>query len=646
MNLGSLKEYLHGRLFWMMFIAISVGTAVLSMIAIYLTLFSFNTLHNDIGMKLKQGQITVQQTLNDNLQQISRSVKNTEQNASTALSHYLTNSIQGELEITGHTLQESLSQTAEALADMLAAVSIEPILRQNFSTLINHVKVANSNDQVVYTVYYRPDGRPYTRYLDRKKSRVQELLSKGQGRSPLDKLLQAAGNDDEILEISRNIEFDGKVIGTVKLGICLRLINRRVAQQEKRFDQLIVDSSTKVNEILGKEARILADHLNKNFDMVNQQNSGMVINTGTAIVETADKLMWTQSIAMATAGFLILILLSGYLILRVIKPINQLRCTMQDISEGDGDLTQRLEVSGSDELAQVAKAFNLFIERIHEILLQASHSTDQVATAAESLLGIAKQNSVSVNTQSSEIQQVATSVTEMTATVKEIANSAESAATSANEVDKEAEIGKQVMHETMRVISHLADEVQTAAEVINQLELDGKAIGSVLDVIRGIAEQTNLLALNAAIEAARAGEQGRGFAVVADEVRTLASRTQESTQEIQVIIKTLQSGTHSAVQVMNGGLNTAKQTVDKVSQAGGSLDNIVQSVSTITQMNSQIARAAEEHTAVAEQIDQAVVHISDLSDKAATGTHQTAEESEVLARLSEELRNLVGQFKL
>jgi methyl-accepting chemotaxis protein len=220
------------------------------------------------------------------------------------------------------------------------------------------------------------------------------------------------------------------------------------------------------------------------------------------------------------------------------------------------------------------------------------------------------------------------------------------AASAAREANSEAEGGKEAMNETVKAIDSMATEVTIAAEAINKLEAESESIGSVLNVIRGIADQTNLLALNAAIEAARAGDQGRGFAVVADEVRTLAQRTQESTGEIHDIIENLQSGTRQAAQVMNNGLAAAKQTVATADRTGESLNNIVQSISTITDMNTQIATASEQHTTVAEEIDRNVVKISDISEAAAEGSNKTAGKSQELSQLGDELKAMVAQFKL
>jgi methyl-accepting chemotaxis protein len=235
---------------------------------------------------------------------------------------------------------------------------------------------------------------------------------------------------------------------------------------------------------------------------------------------------------------------------------------------------------------------------------------------------------------------------QMTATVQEVASHAARAAESARQADEEAQDGKRIMQQTLNAMDTLANEVENAAGVIHSLEKESEEIGSVLDVIRGIAEQTNLLALNAAIEAARAGEQGRGFAVVADEVRTLASRTQASTQEIQNMIERLQAGANNAVKAMEAGQTQARKGVEQASLAGASLETITQSVTTISDMNMQIASAAEEQSSVADEINRNIATISQSADNTAHGSQQTAIAGDELARLAAELRELVGHFKV
>ncbi|NIA02649.1 MAG: methyl-accepting chemotaxis protein, partial [Planctomycetia bacterium] len=251
-----------------------------------------------------------------------------------------------------------------------------------------------------------------------------------------------------------------------------------------------------------------------------------------------------------------------------------------------------------------------------------------------------------VDKQQAETGQVATAMNEMTTTVQEVACNATQTAEAANKANTETDSGRQIVTKTIESITELASEVETAAITIQQLESDSENIDSVVDVIRGISEQTNLLALNAAIEAARAGEQGRGFAVVADEVRTLASRTQESTLEIQSMIESLQTGAARAVEVMEQGRNKAQGSVENAARAGESLNVITSTVATISDMNTQIASAAEEQTAVAEEINRNIANISLLGDQTSEGARQTAASSEEMAQLAVQLQGLVGQFKV
>ncbi len=321
---------------------------------------------------------------------------------------------------------------------------------------------------------------------------------------------------------------------------------------------------------------------------------------------------------------------------------------LDDASErlAQGDLTTRLVLQSHDEMGSIARSFNHMAERFSELVSQALDSARHVATSAEELSAVTEQTTQGVTAQQGETEQVATAIHEMSVTVQEVARNAASAAEATRKAQKEADDGQQVVNHAVDTIHRLAGEIEQAVQVINELERSSAEIGSVLDVIQTIAEQTNLLALNAAIEAARAGEQGRGFAVVADEVRTLASRTQESTKEIQSIISRLQGGAHNAVQVMEQTVEHTREGVDSVGHAGKSLRSIIDAVNVISEMNMQIASAAEQQSSVADEINRNVANISLVSEQTAAGATQTASSSAELAQLAEELNRLIGQFRV
>lgn len=330
----------------------------------------------------------------------------------------------------------------------------------------------------------------------------------------------------------------------------------------------------------------------------------------------------------------------------IVSPLQVALDAMSDIVGGEGDLTRRLDDTNKDEIGKLANGFNMFASVVHHIIKEILGYTEQLSRSADRLTVVTEETSRGADQQQTQTDEVVAAVNELAATGQEVARNTSEAAEAAQHAEDASSQGRNVVGKTIDAIESLAGDVEGASEVINRLDADSKAIGGVLDVIRGIAEQTNLLALNAAIEAARAGEQGRGFAVVADEVRTLASRTQESTSEIQTMIERLQSGAQEAVNVMDASKERANSTVEQAVQAGASLQTISDAVSVINDMNVQIATAAEEQNAVAENINQSVVNISGITEQTAAGAQQTASASNELNELAEHLTGMVKQFKV
>tara|TARA_R110001583_G_scaffold21964_7_gene82900 strand:- start:2602 stop:4620 length:2019 start_codon:yes stop_codon:yes gene_type:complete len=339
-------------------------------------------------------------------------------------------------------------------------------------------------------------------------------------------------------------------------------------------------------------------------------------------------------------------LIAFFVVRGVMVPIRATNTILKDIAEGQGDLTKRVPVNSSDEIGELGEYFNAFVSKLQGIIKEVVESATQLSVAAEQMTQVTAATSEGLNQQNSETIQVATAITEMASTVDEVARNSQGASDAARNADDEAKLGNQAVYKTIETINELATDVESLSGVLEKLKGDSENINAVLDVIKNIADQTNLLALNAAIEAARAGEQGRGFAVVADEVRTLAQRTQASTSEIEELISVLQKGADLAVVAMQQNRAKTSETVEQAAQAGKYLESITQGVSTILDMNSQIAVSSEEQAAVAQEINQSVVSIQSISEETSAGSIKTTESSKEVSMLGKRLRHLVEQFQV
>ncbi|EOW9421318.1 methyl-accepting chemotaxis protein [Vibrio cholerae] len=309
-----------------------------------------------------------------------------------------------------------------------------------------------------------------------------------------------------------------------------------------------------------------------------------------------------------------------------------------------GALTQRIPVTGNDEFSDIAKYVNRIVTSFQEVISSNRHSVSALATAAEENAAVAMQTKQNIVEQQSQTQQIAAAIHQFTATVHEVAQSAGLAAEASEEAEQAAMQGRKVVEENIAMIEGLSNDLQKMLAAMQLLAKDSEDIGSVVDVIQSISEQTNLLALNAAIEAARAGEQGRGFAVVADEVRTLASRTQESTKQILQTVQRLQQSSRDSANLIEQGVSGASKAVEKARLAGTALSQITANVDRISTMNTQIATASEEQSAVTEEINKNIITISEISNQTALGAQQSSEATLELARLAESMQQEVARY--
>lgn len=449
--------------------------------------------------------------------------------------------------------------------------------------------------------------------------------------SRISEMVETAGGRDDSGTLDEISELVNGVIDSVKSS------NGLLATQVERLNKQIQAREA----LLASEANIVeaTEVLNKLLAQAEAKTAA----AETSVDDAVSSGTW-QVVLFVIASLVAAAAIAFFSVRAIIVPLDRVNDVLHVVSSGD--LTKRLDDSSNDEFGELAKSVNNLIASLRTLISGISSRATQLAAASEQTSTVTTQTTASIQDQKSQVAQVATATTEMHSTSQLVTQSAEDTLNQIRHADSEAEKVKAISLENKRTIEVLAHDVEQAAQVINKLHQDSASIGGILDVIRGVADQTNLLALNAAIEAARAGEQGRGFAVVADEVRTLASRTQESTQEINSMIEMLQAGAEKAVSVMNQGKEQTTVCVEQTEKATQALELITEAVHRAHDVSSQIEQSAREQNIVSQEISEKLETIVGIAEETATGAQQTSESSREVAKLAEELQASVKQFKV
>lgn len=371
---------------------------------------------------------------------------------------------------------------------------------------------------------------------------------------------------------------------------------------------------------------------------------GIVVDKSLAYASVSEQITFTAIASLIL--YIVIASISTWVVTRLLKPLQELSGALAQLAQGEGDLTQRIDIRRMDEIGELAEKVNLFLSQMQGMLKGIVEHSHQLSTQAQNANDLSTQASLRVEHQQNDVNQIATAIHEMSATAAEVASHAELTASASQASASACDDGQAVIKKNRDSITSLANQVDSAAKVIRELESNAQSINQILSTIQGIAEQTNLLALNAAIEAARAGEQGRGFAVVADEVRVLSQRTHGSTEEIRTMIETLQSNTQHAVENMEASTKLADNSVEYAEHAHDSLVRITQAITEINDMALQIASAAEEQRAVSEDISRNTQGIKDASDDLANQTQQSSQSTSDMHRSTEAMRHEISRFKV
>ncbi|MDB5980889.1 MAG: methyl-accepting chemotaxis protein [Pseudomonas sp.] len=643
--MSAILSLLRSRLLRPVFIALGIALLVQVVVAVALTRSTVTALEADLAKQLGVDS----QHLSGELEQASREVTSSLDALSSStrqrLSAGLSTRLKDEQVQLRTTLEQDLHDSANDMAQLLAAVAPRAMWDNDTPTLSEFARRAQRNPNVLFVIYDDAQGEHLTRYLNRDNPQIKALLDKGEGDRPVDKVLSAAKHDPSVMYIEASISPNGVEIGKVLMGVTTATVETELAALDKRFAALIVSGDQLVSDSMAGAVADSSAALRTRLQSAQAAASAMATNTSVAVQGAAETLRWRIGLGLALVGLGVLLLLAVVLGRRVVNKLLLLIAALDDLAAGEGDLTKRVQMNSNDEIGDMASAVNRFVDKLQPIVREAG---DVAQLTGVEIGALSRRNAGAGAAAESQRDEVAASLKALS----QMADEAQAESQAMQSALQQVVDIRQATNENTRtsaqvggLIEALAGQVDTGAKVIERLARQSEQIEVVLEVIHGIAEQTNLLALNAAIEAARAGETGRGFAVVADEVRALASKTQSSTGDIQAHIGALQQGAKEAVAAIglagrqaNEGLAVLRDSAKLQLSVQASVEQVHTAIGLAT-------RAAEHQAQGAQAVRGRVEVIHAQAQRAAQAVVETTASGKVLDGLAAQLKASLGQFR-
>nr|WP_243899027.1 methyl-accepting chemotaxis protein [Pseudomonas otitidis] len=636
---------MQSRLLRPVFIALGIALLVQVVVAVALTRGTVDALVTDLGKRLGDDTQRLSGELAQAGQEVSGSLSSLSTQTRERLSASLSERLKAEQGQLRESLEQSLKASANDLAQLLAAVAPRAMWDSDIPTLSEFARRAQRNPNVLFVIYDDAQGQHLTRYLNRENEVIKALLDKGQGERALDKVLDAAAHDPSVYLVEASISPNGVEIGKVRLGVSTASVETQLKALDSRFSALIASSGDLVAQSLAGAATGSTAVLTARLKSAQDAASSMSTGAQNTVEGAAHELRWRIGLALVLVGLGVLLVLAVVLGHRVVNRLRLLISALNDLAAGEGDLTRRVQIDSRDEVGEMAGAVNRFIDKLQPIVREAGEVAVRTGSEIRSLAERSRAAEAAADRQRNEVAGSLEALGQMAAEAQAESHAMQTALQQVGEIRQATQDSAAIARKVGGLIETLEERVQNGSEVIERLARQSEQIEVVLSVIHGIAEQTNLLALNAAIEAARAGESGRGFAVVADEVRALASKTQQSTGDIQAHIGALQKGAQEAVAAISQARARAAEGIDALRDSERLQQSVQQAVEGVHEAVRTAARAAEHQAEGAGAVRGRVDVIHAEARLAAEAVAATASSGRVLDGLAAQLKSSLGQFK-